>query len=111
VDGEHYSHFQSEASPWRVKAFFDWDNLNMTRQTLQNIEHFPDSGWYGVNKLYSEYIKKEPAMNLSNYGWSEFGDSHPITSMTELPLAPVEDIDEIAELAPELDEVGPRVED
>lgn len=97
MDGEHYSHFQSEASPWRMKSVFDWDNLKMSGQTLQNAEHIPDSIWYGVNKAISQ-LRGTPVMNLSNYGWSEYDDAHPISSMNELPLAPVEEVDTVADL-------------
>lgn len=80
ADGKEFTHFQSEASPWRQMPG-DWrNNLTPTKQTLQNLEHIIDSLIYFIAKLISQ-LKGEPIHNRSNYGWSVHGDKNPIVSL------------------------------
>jgi hypothetical protein len=104
-NGNTYSHFQVEASPWRQVPKGGFSNYVPELQTLQNIEHIYDSVVYFAAKKVSEF-RQNTVYNRSNYGWSPYADNNPITSMSSLPKPLTEPEDELENLLVEEPERG-----
>lgn len=113
----NFSHFQAEASPWRMDKSKPWALPN--RETLQTSEHLTDSVYYFINKKISQWLSK-PVLNLGPYGWSIHDDANPITSYDYDGLVEVEDLgDDLGEdldklveaLTKPLGEINDEIED
>jgi hypothetical protein len=109
-DGERYSHFQVEASPWRAIPGGGVRNFIPTLQTLQNMEHISDSVIYFAAKKLSEY-RHDTVYNRSNYGWSPYADDNPIITMDQVSAPRVEAVAELDHLLDaEIDEPALQVQ-
>ncbi|HHF7346993.1 TPA: hypothetical protein ACPSKE_000150 [Legionella feeleii] len=96
VQGSNFSHFQAEASPWRMDKSSPW-TLLPNRETLQTSEHLTDSAYYFINKKISEWLSK-PVLNLGPYGWSIHNDANPITSYDYAGPTDIEDLGDLGDL-------------
>lgn len=116
VKGPNFSHFQAEASPWRLDKSKPWALPN--RETLQTSEHITDSAYYFISKKISLWLSR-PVLNLGPYGWSIHDDANPITSCDYNGLGDDEDLgyfpddlDELAEaLTQPVGELGDKMEE
>ena len=72
------SHFQAEASPWRLRPG-KWVEIP-NRGTLQTSEHALHFTLYALNTFVALMLGKSKE-NLGPYGWSEHHDANPIVDL------------------------------
>ncbi|STX88378.1 hypothetical protein [Legionella feeleii] len=83
-EGRVFSHFQVEASPWRMTPSGGLSNFIPSLDSLQTMEHVYDSLIYFAAKQISHF-RNQTIWNRSSYGWSPFADNNPIKSLDSLP--------------------------